>query len=105
MVKRVESGLKRRAVDSARPASPPAGPADDRRQYHQAREAFEYAYSMLEPFFHPETGWQGRSLHHVSLSMVGENFPHLAHDEVDALLEAVRRVFLERNGAIHAPPV
>lgn len=70
---------------------------DDRRHYHQAREAFEYAYSMLEPFLHPETGWQGRSLYHVSFNVVLDNFPHLGHEEIQALLDAVQRVFVERT--------
>lgn len=77
------------------PARPP--PADERRHYHAARQTFEYAYSLVEPFLHPETGWQGGSLHHVSFSLVCENFPELAHDEVHALLEAVKRAFDERN--------
>ena len=72
---------------------------DERRRYHSAREAFEYAYSILEPFLHPEAGWQGRSLQHLSFGLVCENFPHLAHEEVHALLDAVSRVFAERNRA------
>lgn len=71
--------------------------ADERRHYHQAREAFEYAYSMLAPFLDPETGWQGRSLYHVSFNVVRDNFPHLGHEEIQALLEAVQRVFVERT--------
>ena len=74
-----------------------AGDGIERRQFSQAREAFEYAYSILEPFLHPDTGWHGRSLHHVSFRLVSENFPHLENEEVHALLDAVRRVFAERN--------
>lgn len=74
-----------------------ASETDERRHYHQAREAFEYAYSMLEPFLHPDTGWQGRSLYHVSFNVVSDNFPHLAHEEIQALLDAVQRVFVERT--------
>ena len=71
----------------------------DRRRFHQAREAFDYARSILEPLLHPEAGWQGRSLHHVSFSVIGENFPHLAQDEIHALIEAVRREFAFRHAS------
>lgn len=89
--------MKRVATRITRTAAA-ASSADERRHYHQAREAFEYAYSMLEPFLSPETGWQGRSLYHVSFNVVSDNFPHLGHEEVQALLEAVQRVFVERTG-------
>ena len=88
--------MKREGKQSAGGAMTAAG-TDERRHYHQAREAFEYAYSMLEPFLHPETGWQGRSLYHVSFNVVSDNFPHLGHEEIHALLEAVQRVFVERT--------
>jgi hypothetical protein len=83
--------------DGKRPTAAATAETDERRHYHQAREAFEYAYSMLEPFLHPETGWQGRSLYHVSFNVVSDNFPHLAHEEIQALLDAVQRVFVERT--------
>jgi len=79
------------------PALPDDG--DERRRYHQAREVFEYAFAMLEPMLNPDAGWQGRSLHHVSFNLVSENFPHLGHDEVHALLDAVKRVFGERGSS------
>lgn len=78
-------------------AAATAAGANDRRHYHQARAAFEYAYSMLEPFLHPETGWRGRSLYHVSFNVVSDNFPDLGHEEIQALVEAVQRVFVERT--------
>jgi len=70
---------------------------DERRRYQQARDVFEYAFAMLEPMLDPDAGWQGRSLHHVSFNLVSENFPHLGHDEIHALLDAVKRVFVERS--------
>ena len=68
----------------------------ERRQFHQAREAFEYAYQLLAPFLDPETGWHGRSLQHVSFNLICENFPHLAHEEIHAMLMAIQRAFAER---------
>jgi hypothetical protein len=76
-------------------AAPPG--IDERRQYRAAREAFEYACSILAPFHHPGAGWQGRSLHHVSFGLVRGNFPHLADEETHALLDAVTRVFAKRH--------
>lgn len=69
----------------------------DRRKFFQAREAFEYAYLILEPFLEPDAGWHGRSLHHVNFTIVSDNFPYLANEEVHALLDAIRRVFSERT--------
>ncbi|HET6718534.1 MAG TPA: hypothetical protein VFH22_02735 [Rhodocyclaceae bacterium] len=89
--------MKRTGTPTSRVAAA-AGGADERRHYHQAREAFEYAYSMLAPFLSPEAGWQGRSLYHVSFNVVSDNFPQLGHEEIQALLEAVQRVFVERTG-------
>lgn len=88
--------MKRAGTQSAT-GSPAAAGADERRHYHRAREAFEFAYSMLEPFLHPDAGWHGRSLYHLSFNVVCENFPHLPHDEIHALLDAVQRVFAERS--------
>ena len=73
---------------------------EERRQFHQAREAFDYAYVLLAPFLDPETGWHGRSLHHVSFTLICENFPHLAHEEIHAMLVAVQRVFTEKMRAV-----
>lgn len=88
-------------------AAPAVGHSDgrpaERRRYHLARDAFDCACSMLEPFFHPETGWQGRSLHHVSFNLVTENFPHLPQDEVHALLDAAQRTLIGRLEASGRP--
>lgn len=84
------------------PAFPPAkspGDLSERRRYLQARESFDFAYAMVEPFLQPEAGWQGRSLYHLSYSVICENFPDLAHDEIRALLGGVHRVFIERHAA------
>lgn len=91
-------GIMKRVATRSTSAAATSDETDERRHYHQAREAFEYAYSMLEPFLSPEAGWQGRSLYHVSFNVVSDNFPHLGHEEIQALLEAVQRVFVERTG-------
>lgn len=74
------------------------GVADgDRRRYRQAREVFEYAYTMLEPFLQPDAGWPGRSFFHLGFGVMSVNFPHLPDEEIHALLGAIQRVFTERT--------
>lgn len=91
--------MKRAGAGSVFPQAMPETALSERRHYHQARQAFNFAYPMVEPFLNPEVGWQGRSLYHLSYSVICENFPELAHEEIGALLEGVRRVFVERNAA------
>lgn len=91
--------MKRAGSGSATPQASSAAYLRERRHYHRARQAFDFAYPMVEPFLNPEVGWQGRSLYHLSYSVICENFPELAHEEIGALLEGVRRVFVERNAA------
>lgn len=90
--------MKRTANRAPGRVADPTGTAE-RRRYHQARAAFDYAYPMLAPFLQPETGWQGRSLYHLGFGLMSENFPQLADEEIEALLAAVQRVFAERSGA------
>lgn len=91
--------MKRAATGPAFPPPKSLGDLCERRRYHHARQSFDFAYAMVEPFLQPEAGWQGRSLYHLSYSVICENFPELAHDEIRALLGGVHRVFIERNAA------
>ena len=94
--------MGRRHTPAKRTSSSVPAPSE-RRRHHQARAAFDCACSMLAPFFAPDTGWQGRSLHHVSVSLIRENFPHLPHEEVQALLGAAERLLAGGNDLASGP--
>ncbi len=83
----------------SRPGSvaPSAEGPPDRRGRPELREIFPAAYSLVEPFFDPSSGWSGRSLEHLAFRVLRENFPALSSDDVHVVIAAAHRVFIDRN--------
>jgi len=77
----------------------------ERRRSHRLRSVFDTAYSMVEPFFDPATGWVGPSLAHLTFRVVRENFTELTSEEVHSLVVAAHRTYIDRNpdGSDHLP--
>ena len=77
----------------------------ERRRSERLRSLFDTAYSMVEPFFDPATGWVGPSLALLTFRVVRENFAELTGDEVHSLVVAAHRAYIDRypEGSEHLP--
>jgi hypothetical protein len=71
-------------------------PQVERRTNTKLRELFESAYTMIEPFMDPKSGWGGHSLEHLAFRVLRENFPELSSEEVHVVVAAAHRVFIEK---------
>ncbi|MBL8442846.1 MAG: hypothetical protein JNK52_02250 [Zoogloeaceae bacterium] len=76
------------------PASNTAGV--ERREHLRAREVFNEAITLIEPFFAPENHWGSRSLDHLAYRTLRDRYPDMSYDEVHVLVVAARRVFASR---------
>jgi hypothetical protein len=72
----------------------------ERRTNTQLRALFESAYAMIEPFMDPKSGWGGHSLEHLAFRVLRENFPQLSSDEVQVVVAAAHRVYIEKFPAL-----
>ena len=81
------------------------GRVAERRRSHCLRSVFDTAYSMVEPFFDPTTGWVGPSLALLTFRVVRENFAELTGEEVHSLVVAAHRAYIDRypDGSDHLP--
>lgn len=77
----------------------------ERRRSHRLRSVFDTAYSMVEPFFDPATGWVGPSLALLTFRVVRENFSELTGEEVHSLVASAHRAYVDRypDSSSHLP--
>lgn len=71
--------------------------APERRNNLALRKTFNAAYPMLEPFFDPKGSWGGNSLEYLASRLLYDNFPELSSDEVQVIVVAAHRVYIDRN--------
>lgn len=83
----MEDGIRRAAVPSA----------GERRQNARLRGVFDTAFSMVESFLDPTAGWPTHSLSHLTFQVLRENFAELSPAELQTLVVALHRTYIERN--------
>lgn len=71
----------------------------ERRQHFYIREIFEDAYRIALPFLDPKQGVGGVSLEHHVFVVLHETFPSLNQSHLSILVNALERIFHERNQA------
>lgn len=69
----------------------------ERRQNARLRGVFDTAFSMVESFFDPTAGWPAHSLSHLTFRVLRENFADLSSAELQMLVVALHRTYIERN--------
>lgn len=69
----------------------------EQRRSHRLRSLFDTAFAMVEPFLDVRNGWAGSSLEHLAFRLVRGNFPELTSAEVQVLVAAIHRAYIERH--------
>jgi len=76
---------------------PQGMPRPDRRQHSHLRLIFEDFHRVVDPFVSSAGHWGSGDLSYLARRQIQESFPHLSHNEIDVLIQAVIR--LKRNGS------
>lgn len=69
----------------------------ERRQNARLRNVFDTAFLMIESFLDPGAGWPTHSLSHLSFRVLRENFADLSPGDLQTLVVALHRSYIERN--------
>lgn len=84
---------------------PTGNDGNEQRRSHRLRSLFDTAFAMVEPFLDARNGWAGSSLEHLAFRVVRGNFPELTSAEVQVLVAAVQRAYIDRypDNSEHLP--
>lgn len=69
----------------------------ERRQHLYIREIFEEAYLISLPFLDPRQGFRGVSFEHHVFVVLHEVYPDLSQSQLAVLVQALERIFHERQ--------